>query len=74
MTAAAPMSGPYNVSGVQAQTIIADQPYSTPGYLPYVVMGRQEAYGNIYNSLSEIFKSPYDTLLPDLFDGTHGMD
>lgn len=73
VTACAPMSGPYNVSGVQAQTIIADTPYATPGYLPYVVMGQQEAYGNIYNNLSEIFKSPYDTLLPGYFDGTHSM-
>jgi len=73
VTACAPMSGPYNVSGVQANTIIADTPYATPGYLPYVVMGQQEAYGNVYNSLSEIFKPPYDSLLPIYFDGTHGM-
>lgn len=73
VTACAPMSGPYDVSGVQAQTLIADQSYATPGYLPYVVMGNQEAEGNIYNSLSEIFKSPYDTLLPGYFDGTNGM-
>lgn len=73
VTACAPMSGPYDVSGVQAATITADAPYATPGYLPYVIMGQQEAFGNVYNSLSDVFKSPYDTLFPSYFDGTHSM-
>jgi len=73
VTAAAPMSGPYDVSGVQAATITNDSAYATPGYLPYVIMGLQEAYGNVYTNLSDIFKSPYDTLLPAYFDGTHSM-
>jgi hypothetical protein len=70
VTACAPMSGPYNVSGVQAQSIIADTTYATPCYLPYVVMGQQAAYGNLYNSLSDVFKAPYDSLLPIWFNGT----
>ncbi len=74
VTACAPMSGPYYVSGIQAQTIIADTPYATPSYLPYVVMGQQEAYGNLYNQLSEIFIPPYDSLLPIWFDGTRGTN
>ena len=69
VTAVAPMSGPYDISGVQAESITAEQPYATPGYLPYVVLGYQEAYGNIYNDLSEIFRPPYDSLIPTLFDG-----
>lgn len=73
VTAAAPMSGPYDVSGVQAQSLTADAPYSTPGYLPYVVLGYQEAYGGLYANLNQIFKSPYDTLVVDLFDGTNGI-
>ena len=73
VTACVPMSGPYDISGVQSTTMTADTPYATPGYLPYVILGYQEAYGNLYNNLSEIFKSPYDTLLPDYFDGTHGI-
>lgn len=71
VTACAPMSGPYDVSGVQAATITNPQPYATPAYLPYVILGAQEAYGNVYNNLSEIFRSPYDTLLPSYFDGVH---
>jgi pimeloyl-ACP methyl ester carboxylesterase len=73
VTACAPMSGPYDISGVQAQTITADAPYSTPGYLPYVVLGYQTVYTNLYTNLSDIFRSPYDTLLPQLFDGTNSI-
>jgi hypothetical protein len=36
-------------------------------------MGYQEVYGNLYNSLSDVFKAPYDTMLDTLFDGTHGF-
>lgn len=73
VTGAAPMSGPYDISGAQAKTITDSVAYSSPGYLPYVVMGYQEAYGNLYNSLSDVFKAPYDTMLDTLFDGTHGF-
>lgn len=72
VTAVAPMSGPYDISGVQSQTITSGMPYSSPSYLPYVVLGYQEAYGNIYNTLSDIFVPPYDSLIPLLYDGTHG--
>jgi hypothetical protein len=71
VTACAPMSGPYDVAGVQAATLIDSQPYATPAYLPYVIMGAQEAYGTIYTNLSEIFQPPYDSLLPIYFDGVH---
>ena len=73
VTASAPMSGPYDVSGAQEQYMIGFEPYATPGYLPYVLFGYQEAYGNLYNDLSEVFESPYDSILPPLFDGNTGM-
>ncbi len=71
VTAAAPMSGPYDVSGIQAGTITSGLPYSSPSYLPYVILGYQEAYGTVYNDLSDIFIAPYDTMIPDLYDGTN---
>lgn len=73
LTASAPMSGPYSISGVQAEVLTADEPYPTPGYLPYVVLSYQEAYGNIFNDINEVFIEPYASALPDLFDGNHSM-
>jgi pimeloyl-ACP methyl ester carboxylesterase len=71
VTAAAPMSGPYDISGVQAGTITSGLPYHSPSYLPYVILGYQEAYGDIYTNLSDVFVAPYDSLIPILYDGTH---
>jgi pimeloyl-ACP methyl ester carboxylesterase len=73
VTACAPMSGPYDISGVQTDLIIADEPFAFSGFLPYVVMGYQAAYGNLYDSLDELFIEPYSTTLPDLFDGTNSI-
>jgi hypothetical protein len=71
VTASAPMSGPYDVSGVQQQVITANNTYPAPEYMPYVIFGLQEAYGNLYDSVHHVFLSPYDTILPPLYDGTH---
>ncbi|MEX1188170.1 MAG: lipase family protein [Bacteroidia bacterium] len=73
VTMSAPMSGPYDLSGVQAEVIIQDEIYPTPGYLPYVVFAYQSVYGNFYDELSDVFLPPYDTSLLPLFDGMVSM-
>ena len=73
VTGCAPMSGPYDISGVQSAVIIDDQPYPTPGYLPYVALSYQEVYGNLYSDLEELFLPEYAAVIPELFDGTHSM-
>ncbi|MEL6862847.1 MAG: lipase family protein [Bacteroidota bacterium] len=73
VTASNPMSGPYDLSGIQANVIIQDEPYPSPSYLPYVELAYQDIYGTLYNDPSDVFISPYDTLLPPLFDGSLGL-
>lgn len=65
----APLSGPYNMSGSQAEVLLSDEPYSNPGYVVYLLKSYQLAYGNIYNELSDILQSPYDELVLPYFDG-----
>lgn len=72
ITASAPMSGPYDVSGVQAAVIVNDSVYSQPGYLPYILTSYNMVYGFL-NDISDVLLSPYDTLLPPLLDGVHNM-
>lgn len=67
--AGAPCSGPYDLSGSQAEVLLSDQPYSSPGYIIYLLMSYELAYGNIYNELSDIIKSPYDEQVLPFFDG-----
>lgn len=74
VTACIGMSGPYDVAGVQTDFINSGADYATPGYLPYVFLGYQEVYGNLYeNSISEVLISPYDVNIPPMFDGVTSL-
>ncbi len=70
ITASAPMSGPYSLSEVQGKLMFDD--YTQPHYLPYLLNGLNIAY-NVWpeESYYNIYKSPYDTIIPKLFDGSH---
>jgi hypothetical protein len=68
VVASAPMSGAYDMGGAQADLIGSDDPYPTPGYLPFIILAYQDQYeGILFNEFSDIFVAPYDTLLPPLF-------
>jgi dienelactone hydrolase len=71
VTASAPLSGAYDLIGGQSETMF--KPYSRPAYLPYLLFAYAEVY-NIYRDKPHtMFKPPFDTLLPNLFDGKHTM-
>lgn len=67
VAAAAPMSGAYDMAGAQVDLMLSDSVYPTPGYLPYIVLAYQDQYGTLYDSIQEVMKSPYDSLMPALF-------
>ena len=69
LAAAAPMSGPYDMSGTQLPAGMAEEQYSNPAYLAYILMAWQQTYGNLYIDLGEIFQEPYASGLPAYFDG-----
>ncbi len=72
VTASNPMSGAYDISGVQAATVTGFEPYSSPGYLPYIILGLNQYY-NVFDDPSEVMVEPYATTLPPLFDGQTGF-
>lgn len=69
VTAAAPLSGPYDVSGVQAEVITRDSSYGAPGYLPFVLFSYNMVY-NMYPSYDNILDTPYNVIVPPLMDGS----
>ncbi|MCF8460994.1 MAG: T9SS type A sorting domain-containing protein [Flavobacteriales bacterium] len=73
VTASAPGSGPYDMSGSQLDMVASFEPYSQPGYLPYLIQSYQHVYGNLYTTLQEIYVPPYDVTLPPLLDGSATM-
>lgn len=71
IAAAAPMAGPYDLGGVQADALAADTRYDAPYYLPFVMLAFNEQY-NLYPSVGDFIKFPYSQQLPSLYDGYHG--
>jgi hypothetical protein len=70
VTAAAPMAGPYDVSGYQTNVIVNNAPYPSPFYLPYILFGYNSVY-KMYPSADDFLKTPFNQTLPPLFDGQH---
>ena len=70
VTASAPMSGAYDMSGVMGRLLTSNQPYPAPYYLPYLIFGFNEVY-HLFTNTSDALIHPYDTLLPPLYDGIH---
>jgi hypothetical protein len=69
LAAAAPMSGPYDMSGTQLPMGMAQEQYSNPAYLAYTLLAWQQTYGNLFVDLGEVFQEPYASELPAMFDG-----
>jgi len=69
VTASAPLSGPYDVSGVQAAVITRDSSYGAPGYLPFVLFSYNMVY-NLYTNFNNVLDAPYNSTLPPLMDGS----
>lgn len=71
LIASTPGSGPYDLSGTQTPVLLSDEPYSNPGYVVYTLASYDLAYGNIYDSYSDVLQSPYDEVVVPYFDGNN---
>ena len=69
VTASSPMSGAYDMAGAQSVTMF--QEYTQPWYLPYLIYGYESIYDEIEGPTEAVFKTPYDTLIPNMYDGNH---
>ena len=70
VTASAPMAGPYDLSGVMADTFTDGREHPSPYYLAYTLLAYNEIY-DLFATPADFLVAPYDTTLPPLFDGTH---
>jgi len=61
VTASAPMSGPYDVSGKMVDFTLGDSEYNTVAYLAWLTLGYQEAYPMLLGdiTLEDVFKPEY---------------
>jgi hypothetical protein len=72
IAASAPLSGAYQLSGVQAEVISQDSSYGAPGYLPFIINTFNTVY-QLYPSYSDIYKPPYDVIVPGYFNGNFSI-
>ncbi|MCR9099389.1 MAG: T9SS type A sorting domain-containing protein [bacterium] len=68
VTASAPMSGPYSISGAMRSALLSDEPYFYQGYLAYTALSYNEAYG-LFESVEEYFKPPYAAPIEAFYQG-----
>ncbi len=64
-------SGAYSLSYIQKKSLFSQTLYPSPYFLPYMLLGYQEVYGNLYGNLDQVFVPPYNNTIPGLFDGLH---
>lgn len=66
-----PMSGPYDLSGVQKNLVLEDNEYINPFYVPYVILSYHSVYPKIKEySIGDIFANPYNTAV-NYFNGQY---
>jgi hypothetical protein len=65
LTASSPMSGAYDMVGVQSKTMY--RPYDQPHYLPYLLISYQYAYHLMPGDIYDVFKPPYNVTLRKVF-------
>ncbi len=71
VAASAPMAGPYDLK-TTIDTILSYGTYKSPAFIAYFLTAYNEVYG--WHRLHEIFREPYASMIPDLFDGKHSTE
>jgi hypothetical protein len=74
LRAVSPLSGPYDMSGVQLPNTFAEISYSNPAYLFYILKGWNEVYGDLYTDFSEICNEPYASTIEPMLNGEYSAD
>ncbi len=69
VTAAAPMSGPYSISGSMRDLILSETPYYYLAYLPNTALSYQTIYNNLYTDLNQLFKPAYVGFIQQYYSG-----
>lgn len=70
VTAAAPMAGAYDLSGVTTEDFLSPRPKPNPYYLALLLAAYQDIY-RLAPSLADLLAPPYSTTLPPLLTGQH---
>ncbi|MBX9766917.1 MAG: lipase family protein [Bdellovibrionales bacterium] len=72
VTASAPMAGPYDLS--DSSVIALSKPAkATTAYVALLTLSMNQVY-NVYPDLRDLYLPPYETVVPQVLDGTKTLD
>ena len=74
VTAAAPLSGPHDLSGEMRTLMLADSGSKAPYFLPFLLTGYNYAPGGTLFNPATAMIPPFNTSIPPLFAGTTPAD
>jgi len=74
VTASAPMSGPYALEALFDTVFYGNVNIGSTAFTPLVVTSYQEAYGNIYQSLTDIYEPNYAPNMADVLPSNTPID
>lgn len=61
-------SGAYSLSYIQKKFLFNNPTYPNPSFLPYLILGYQDVYENLYGNLNQVFVPPYNIEIPGYFE------
>jgi hypothetical protein len=67
-------SGAYSLSNIQKKFVFDHPEYTNPSFIPYLLLGYQNVYGNLYTNLNQVFVPPYNVTMPGLFNGLYTVE
>jgi pimeloyl-ACP methyl ester carboxylesterase len=73
VTAAAHMSGPYSLSEVMLEKFIVDVPSQNVADVVFMLLGYQSFYQSIFDSLSQVFVAPYDSIIQNFYEDQYAL-
>lgn len=71
VTASAPMSGAYDMTGVQADVMF--EKYFNQAYLPYLILSIQEQYNVWEGDIYDVFVEPYKSIIKEKVNNEHKL-
>lgn len=74
VTAAAPLSGPHDLSGVMRGVMLSDSSFKAPYFLPFLLTGYNYASGGTLFTPASVLVPPYNTTISLMFDGNSPAD
>jgi hypothetical protein len=72
VTASAPMSGAYDMTGVQAGVMY--EKYNHQAYLPYLLLSLEKQYNFWDGDIYEVFKEPYRSTIKEKLNHKHNLN